>query len=54
MISDKAPKYRRALINWETQQHDIMKLYEAPVEPQLERYKPGCDSFRLGKTNDAR
>jgi hypothetical protein len=49
MISDKSPRYKRALVNWETPQRDITKLPEigyVPVAPHVDCYKPDCDNSR--------
>ena len=48
MISDKGPKYKRALIDWETPVFDMKNLPDigyVPVSPQVQSYKPDCDDF---------
>jgi len=49
MLSKKAPKYKRSLVDWETPSWDIKKLPDigyVRVSPKVERYKPDCDTFR--------
>jgi len=48
MVSDKAPAYRRALLDFDTTKRDMRRLPDigyVPVAPQVDRYKPECDSF---------
>jgi len=49
MLSEKAPAYKRSLVEWDTVPFDITELPDVgyvSVSPQVERYKPICDSFR--------
>ena len=49
MLSDKAPAYRRSLVDWESPKWDANKLPEigyVRVSPKVRRYMPDCDSFR--------
>ena len=48
MLSDKAPAYRRALVDFDTTKQDMRRLPDigyAPVAPRVGRCKPECDSF---------
>jgi hypothetical protein len=47
-LSGKAPKYKRALVNWESPRWDIKRLPDigyVQATPRVERYKPLFDSF---------
>ncbi len=49
MLSDKAPAYKRSLVNREIPHREIKKLPDigyVPVSPAVGRYKPDCDTFR--------
>ncbi len=49
-LSKKAPPYRRALVEWEQPKWNPETLPDigyVRVAPQIESYKPDCDSFRL-------
>jgi len=48
MVSDKAPAYKRALVDWETPLWDPKKLPDigyVPVAPKVQSYMPDCISF---------
>lgn len=47
-VSEKAPPYKRALVEWQTPEWNLARLPDigyVPVAPQVQRYKPDCDSF---------
>jgi len=49
MLSDKAPAYRRSLVEWESPKWDERRLPDigyVHVSPEIERYKPDCDTFK--------
>jgi len=49
ILSDKAPPYRRSLVNYDTPHWNINRLPDigyVPVAPEVESYKPDCDNFK--------
>jgi hypothetical protein len=49
MISEKAPAYERALVDWETPLWDPTKLPDVgyvPIAPKVDRYKPAYNYFK--------
>lgn len=48
MLSSKAPGYKRSLVDWETPAWDVKQLPDigyARVSPEVQRFKPDCDTF---------
>jgi len=49
MLSEKGPKYKRSFVDWETPRWNIKKLPDigyVQVAPEVESYKPDCDTFK--------
>ena len=49
MLSKAAPEYRRSLVSWQQPEWNIDRLPDighVRVAPQIESYKPDCDSFK--------